>query len=136
MNARLLPSIIHAYRDMSMSQGERMRSSTAPDAEIVQTEVAAKFFRGLGDATRLKIIQLLLDGEKNVGELVALTGVPQGRVSTHLSCLRWCGYVSTARDGRRVYYRVADARVRELVLLAQQIIADNAKNICDCQIIK
>ncbi len=114
-------------------------SPTAEPARTVETahvEVAAKFFRGLGDPTRLRIVQLLLEGDKNVGELVELTGVPQGRVSTHLACLRWCGYVCAERAGRNVYYRVADPRVRELVALAQQIIADNASHISCCQIIK
>lgn len=104
--------------------------------EPAHVGVAAKFFRGLGDPTRLRIVQLLLEGDKNVGELVNLTGVPQGRVSTHLACLRWCGYVCAERAGRNVYYRVADPRVRELVVLAQQIIADNARHIACCQIIK
>ena len=113
-----------------------METSTHAPAEPVLAEVAAKFFRGLGDPTRLRIVQLLLEGEKNVGELVDLTGVPQGRVSTHLACLRWCGYVCAERSGRNVYYRMADPRVRELFILAQQIIADNARNISCCQIIR
>lgn len=50
----------------------------------LQTEVLSKFFRGLGDPTRVKIIEYLLGGEKSVGELVASLGLPQGRVSTHL----------------------------------------------------
>ncbi len=110
--------------------------SQAQAVETAHVEVAAKFFRGLGDPTRLRIVQLLLEGDKNVGELVDLTGVPQGRVSTHLACLRWCGYVRAEKVGRNVYYRVADPRVRELVVLAQQIIVDNARNISCCQIIR
>ena len=118
------------------TEGLSHRVEPARAAETGHVEVAAKFFRGLGDPTRLRIIQLLLEGEKNVGELVDLTGVPQGRISTHLGCLRWCGYVCAERAGRNVYYRVADPRVRELVILAQQIIADNASHISCCQIIK
>jgi DNA-binding transcriptional ArsR family regulator len=80
----------------------------------------------------LRIVELLLDGEKNVSELVAILGQPQSRVSNHLACLRWCGYVDSRRDGKFVYYRVADPRVRQLLALARGVIADNAAAILSC----
>ena len=94
--------------------------------------VTAKFFHGLSDLTRLRIVELLLDGEKNVSELVAILGQPQGRVSNQLACLRWCGYVASRREGRFVYYRVADPRIRQLVVIARSVIADNASAILTC----
>ncbi|MDR7416431.1 MAG: metalloregulator ArsR/SmtB family transcription factor [Armatimonadota bacterium] len=97
--------------------------------------LTAKFFRALGDPTRLRILQLVLDEEKNVTELVQLTGSPQGRVSSHLSCLRWCGYVTARREGRRVYYRVTDPRVRELLLLASSLVRDHTDRIRSCTLI-
>jgi DNA-binding transcriptional ArsR family regulator len=99
-------------------------------------ELTAKFFRGLGDSTRVRILHLLLEGDKNVGELVELVGSPQGRVSSHLACLRWCGYVTSYRDGKNVYYTLADPRVKDLLELAQQILTDNAERIIACQIIR
>ncbi len=76
---------------------------------LVPTEasVAARFFRVLGDPTRLKILELLGEGERTVGELVSAVGQPQPRVSTHLACLRHCGFVSTERRGKEVVYRLA-----------------------------
>src|SRR5487761_1876350 len=60
---------------------------------------AARFFRVLGDATRLRILELLLDrGEMTVGELVTEVGQPQPRVSTHLACLRHCGLALEGLD--------------------------------------
>ncbi len=94
--------------------------------------VTAKFFHGLSDLTRLKIVEVLLEGEKNVSELVALLDQPQSRVSNHLACLRWCGYVTSRRDGKFVYYRVADPRVRQLLDLARGVIADHAAAILTC----
>jgi DNA-binding transcriptional ArsR family regulator len=95
----------------------------------------AKFFRALGDPTRLAILEAVLDQEKHVTALVELTGAPQGRVSSHLACLRWCGYVTTRQEGRRVYYRVADRRVRRLLELARELVADNCERIRTCTII-
>lgn len=97
--------------------------------------LTAKFFRALGDPTRLKLLQILLDGEKRVSELVALTGSPQGRVSSHLACLRWCGYVTARREGRNVYYRVEDPRVRALLELASSLVRDHTDRIRSCTII-
>ena len=104
----------------------------APPADEQRLAVTAKFFHGLSDLTRLRIVEILLDGEQNVSELVALLGQPQSRVSNHLACLRWCGYVDSRRDGKFVYYRVADQRVRDLVALARQVIADHAEAIQSC----
>ncbi|MCS7173729.1 MAG: metalloregulator ArsR/SmtB family transcription factor [Armatimonadetes bacterium] len=97
--------------------------------------LTAKFFRALGDPTRLRILQLVVDQERNVSELVRLVGSPQGRVSSHLSCLRWCGYVTARREGRRVYYRVTDPRVRELLLLAASLVRDHTDRIRSCTLI-
>ncbi len=94
--------------------------------------VTAKFFHGLSDLTRLRIVELLLEGEKNVSELVGILDQPQSRVSNHLACLRWCGYVDSRREGRFVYYRVADPRVRQIVALARSVIADNAAAVLRC----
>ncbi len=103
--------------------------------DFSDTVVTAKFFRALGDPTRLRILEAVMEREKNVSQLVELTGAPQGRVSSHLACLRWCGYVTTRREGRRVYYRVADPRVRRLVTLASQLVADNMQRIRQCTIV-
>ena len=92
----------------------------------------AKFFRGLGDPTRLRILELLLDQKRPVKELVALIGTSQSQISNHLACLKWCGYVSTRSQGRFVYYSVGDPRVRDLIGLGRSILADNIERVCDC----
>ncbi|HZU04349.1 MAG TPA: helix-turn-helix domain-containing protein [Chloroflexota bacterium] len=112
-------------------------AGTAPPAADARqrAELLARFFRGLDEPLRVLLLELLLDGEKSVTELVALTGSPQGRVSTHLGCLRWCGYVAARRDGRKVYYRLADARVRALLRLAQELMADHAQQLLACAVV-
>src|SRR5436309_15560071 len=110
--------------------------STAQQAsEADPAELLARLFHGLADPTRMRIVQLLLAGERNVGELGAALGAPQGRVSSHLMCLRWCGFVATRREGKYVYYRVSDPRVVELVQLAQQLLIENAQAVASCRII-
>lgn len=95
-------------------------------------DLTSRFFQVLSDPTRVHIVELLLEGEKNVSELVAALDMQQGRVSSHLACLRWCGFIGTRREGKYVYYRITDPRVRELMKLAHQLLADNAGEIASC----
>ena len=95
-------------------------------------ELQAKFVRGLGDPTRLRIIRYLLGGPRSVSEIVHYLGMPQNRISNHLACLKWCGYVAAERRGRCVIYKVADVRVRAILDLTRRIVADNAQRIAAC----
>ena len=97
------------------------------------TDLVAKYFRGLGDPIRLRILELLrAEGELSVGELVVRLGLPQPQVSNHLACLRWCGFVAARREGRTVFNRIADARVEAMLELAQSLLADNAEHVAVC----
>ncbi len=113
-----------------------------PDTATIQSALSAaldtksdmlsRFFRGLGDATRLRILFLLMEQGRTVSDLVSLLGSPQGRVSTHLACLRWCGFVVAEKEGRTMRYRIADERVRDLLNVATGMMADNATAIASC----
>ena len=99
----------------------------------LETDLVAKYFRGLGDPIRLRILGLLgSEGELSVGELVALLGLPQPQVSNHLACLRWCGFVEARREGRMVLNGIADPRVETMLGLAQSLLADNAEHVAAC----
>ena len=103
-----------------------------PDAPS-RSDLVAKYFRGLGDPTRVRILELLRDnGELSVGELVERLNLPQPKVSNHLACLRWCGFVDAERRQRHVLNRIADPRVLELLGLAQDLLADNAEHVAAC----
>ena len=90
-----------------------------------ETDLLAKYFRGFGDPTRLRILGLLEDGERSVGELVAAVEQPQPKVSNHLACLRWCGFVVAERRGKRVFYRLADERVTEAIRITRALLLAN-----------
>lgn len=95
--------------------------------------MVAKYFRGLGDPIRLRILDLLRsEGELSVGELVGRLELPQPHVSNHLACLRWCGFIEPRRDGRTIYNWVADGRVEAMLDLAESLLADNADHVAAC----
>lgn len=103
-----------------------------PD-QPVESDIVAKYFRGLGDATRIRALQAIAEGERSVGELTELLGQPQPKVSNHLACLRWCGFVDSRREHRTVYYRIADPRVLQMIELARSLLADNAEHVAACR---
>jgi len=93
----------------------------------------AKFFNGFANSTRLSILLLLTQrGEMKVGELVSELGAPQPRVSDHLRCLAWCGYVQVRREGRNAYYSVSDERVLEVLKLGEALLRDNLDRVESC----
>lgn len=98
-------------------------------------QLVAKYFRAFGDPTRLQILELLRGGELMVGEIVARVGTSQPRVSAHLACLRWCRFVETRREGRAVFYRLADERVAAMLDLARALLAENADHVAACRAI-
>lgn len=96
-------------------------------------ELVAKFFRALGDPTRLDLVAFLVEGDEATGtECVERAGLSQGRVSAHLACLVSCGLVSMRREGRYAFYRVTDVRVAELVTLGTMMTAEHAASIAAC----
>ena len=112
-----------------MAQPAPFRLPAAP----ASTDLVAKYFRALGDPTRLRLLRLLqAEGELSAGELTRRLSQPQPKVSNHLACLRWCGFVTTRRQHRVVYYRLADQRVAALLELADGLLADNADHVAAC----
>ena len=99
-----------------------------------EPELVAKYFRALGDPTRVRILELLAQhGELSVGDLVVHLAVSQPKASNHLACLRWCGFVATRREHPAVLYRIADERVSQLLTLGRGLLADNAAHVAACR---
>ena len=92
----------------------------------------SKFFRGFADPTRLAILETLLDGEKNVNEIVAALGISQPNASGHLACLRDCGLVTSEGRGKYTYYRLYDEKICDLLATAESILAQVGKGIYAC----
>lgn len=113
-----------------------LTQSNTPSVAPNDVELLARVFAGVSDPTRLQILLLLLERERNVSELVSFVGASQGRVSMHLQCLRWCGFVSSERRGKFVYYRVRDPCVRQLVKLAQDLVVLHGEQLATCEVLE
>ena len=78
-------------------------------------QLKADLLKALGQPTRLKILELLVDGERCVCEIFPAIGGEQSNVSKHLGFLRSQGIVIADRRGMRVFYRLADRRIAKLL---------------------
>jgi DNA-binding transcriptional ArsR family regulator len=82
----------------------------------------AQLFRVLGHPVRIRMLELLLDGERTVGDLQAALSLDSSGTSQHLAALRQQGVLESRRAGTSVYYRIRDPRVSQLLVVAKQIL--------------
>jgi len=93
--------------------GEEAPAEQVPDEAVVTPTV--QLLKGFADGTRLRILCLLRDREVCVHEIVDALDLSQSAVSHQLRTLRDARLVSHRREGRHVYYRLADDHVREML---------------------
>ncbi|MCI8554654.1 MAG: winged helix-turn-helix transcriptional regulator [Clostridiales bacterium] len=91
---------------------ERVLAKMPPDPEFVK---AADIFQLLCDPSRLRILWLLCHSEECVYNLSAAVSMSSPAVSHHLRTLRQSGLLNSRRDGKEVYYRLADTEEAQLV---------------------
>jgi ArsR family transcriptional regulator len=87
--------------------------------------IKADFFRTLGHPTRVRILELLRDGELTVGDLQAKLQIDSSGASQHLAAMRRQGLLESRRAGTSVYYRVRDPRTFQLLETARQLISSH-----------
>jgi DNA-binding transcriptional ArsR family regulator len=105
--------------------------------ESCEVRLLAKLLDGFANPVRLSVLLLLSRRrEMSVSELVEAIGVPQSRVSDHLRCLAWCGYVRARREGGSSFYSITDERVLEILKLSEGILEDNIEHVKVCDVAK
>ncbi|MBW3648651.1 MAG: metalloregulator ArsR/SmtB family transcription factor [Actinobacteria bacterium] len=110
---------------------------TAEPIALPRHELLARVFRTLGDATRLQLLEVLLEvGQATQSELLEWVDVSQSRVSEHLGCLAWCGFIAAERQGRTVRYQVIDGRAADLVEMARCFLDDNEAAVGCCTVLE
>jgi DNA-binding transcriptional ArsR family regulator len=95
--------------------------ATPPITDEPPFERLADRFRLLSDPSRLRILSVICQGERNVTEICSLTGLNQANVSKHLQLLKAAGTVACRRVGICRYYRILDG---ELLALCPQSLAN------------
>lgn len=78
-------------------------------------EQAAECLKTLAHPHRLRIVQMLLQGRYTVGELADACGIPSHMASEHLRLMQRCGFLTAEKEGRRVYYQVAESHLENIM---------------------
>lgn len=81
---------------------------------------AAECLRTLAHPHRLRMIQMLLQGDFSVGELAEACGLPSAMASEHLRLMQRCGFLNSEKDGRQVFYRVAEPHLKNILECIEQ----------------
>jgi DNA-binding transcriptional ArsR family regulator len=76
---------------------------------------AAECLRVLAHPHRLRMVQMLLQGDHTVGELAEACGLPSPMASEHLRLMQRCGFLDSQKEGRKVFYRVCEPHLKEIL---------------------
>lgn len=93
-----------------------MNADLRVETESPHVELAVEVFAMLAEATRVRLILALGDGELPVNALAERVGKPASAVSQHLAKMRLGGMVATRQEGTKVFYRLQNDHARQLVM--------------------
>lgn len=92
-----------------------------PDRRPI-AEVKAELFKALGHPARIRILEVLAEGERSVGEMQPLVGIEASHLSQQLGVLRRAGVVQGRKEGASVIYALSDQQVAELLAVARRLL--------------
>ncbi len=91
------------------------KSVAKPMGDTQSFSEAAECLRTLAHPARLRMVQLLLNGRYTVGEIAADCEIPDNVASEHLRLMQRCGFFTSTREGRNVYYAVAEPHLEKIM---------------------
>jgi len=107
----------------------RVAGGTRPGDMIY--ELHAALCKALGHPTRMRLLDLLREGEECVCRLAPRVGVTESHLSQILAVLRRAGLVETRREGHSIFYRARDQRIFQVIDRMRQILADQVAHVED-----
>lgn len=89
------------------------------------TEIKAELFRALANPARIRVLEVLVEGERSVSELQPLVGIESSHLSQQLGILRRAGLVSSRKDGSSVLYSIRQPALVDLLAVARRLLIDS-----------
>lgn len=81
---------------------------------------AAECLRILAHPHRLRMVQMLLQGEFTVGQLADACDLPSAMASEHLRLMQRCGFLQSEKQGRKVFYRVTEPHLKQILTCVEE----------------
>jgi DNA-binding transcriptional ArsR family regulator len=92
-----------------------VRPGHCPPQTMAALSQAAECLKALAHPVRLRMVQMLLAGRFTVGELASDCAIPNNVASEHLRLMQRCGFLASEREGRRVYYTIAEPHLKNIM---------------------
>ena len=107
----------------------KTKSTRKPAGDPQAFAEAAECLKTLAHPVRLRMVQLLLHGRYTVGELAEDCSIPDNVASEHLRLMQRCGFFTSEREGRRVFYQVAEPHLEQLMnCIASRFLAGGSRS--------
>lgn len=95
------------------------------------SEVKAELFKALAHPARIRVLEILAEGELSVGEIQPLVGIESSHLSQQLGVLRRAGLVTTRKEGSSVIYAIRDPQLVELLAVAKRVLISSLSQTRD-----
>lgn len=105
-----------------------MKGNTGDGSSKKLFELHAEVCKVFSSSTRLEILNLLRHGRMSVSELVAMTGLGQANISQHLSMMRSKGMLASGREGKNIYYRLANKKIIRAFDIIREVLAERLES--------
>lgn len=107
------------------------RTTVDPRLDRPLSEIKAELFKALANPARVRVLELLADGERSVGEMQPLVGIELSHLSQQLAVLRRAGLVSSRKVGSTVFYAVRDPLLVDLLGVAKRLLINSLSETQD-----
>lgn len=116
---------MRGFSDTAVPPAPTFYAMNSPISDLMdheeQVETAARALKAISHPLRLKILCVVGDQEVCVQNIVDSVGTSQSNISQHLAILRDKGVLTTRKDANRVFYRVADQRTLQLIVMMREV---------------
>ena len=97
-------------------------SESLSESAVPLSEVKAELFKAMAHPARVRVLEILVDGERSVGELQPMVGIELSHLSQQLGVLRRAGLVTARKERSSVFYALRDPLVADLLSVAKQFL--------------
>lgn len=88
------------------------------------------FLRGFGHKTRVEILYYIMNSEKSVSQILNAVDASQSSISQHIACLKGCGLIIGRQEGKYIYYRLRNEKIKRLLLDIDDVIEELPGESC------
>lgn len=99
----------------------------------IDLDVKVKFLHGFSHKTRIQILECIKEDEKTVSEIIDNLQGSQSNISQHLACLKGCGMIVGRQEGKYIFYRLRNKRVRDLLTMFDVVLEDVEDDVISCE---